>query len=215
MVNHRQRLLYVGLVVDEFFGRIILTRYLVHVFVRMRQQTNKIRRSTALEPVVGYPVGSKSIEQTERIVHIGHCVAEMVTVVLYLEHCLHFLVRTTVVLRHRLYRLPESNFQFLLRNTAKCFVLAMHTDIKWLVESTEHAYLREFGDTRQEDKLQMFVGTLENRVKGFQYITVLFFQIFVHIKYVQNRLVIFVNQHHRTATALLVGFGQYVPESYT
>ena len=38
------------------------------------------------------------------------------------------------------------------RNAAKCLVFIKHADVFGLVEAAEHADLREFGDTCEEDK---------------------------------------------------------------
>ena len=178
----------------------------------MRQQTDKIGRSTALEPIIVNPAGIKRIEQAERIVDIRHSVAEVITVILRLKHIQHFIIRASVGLRQLLYRLSEITFQFLLRYTAKSLILGVHADVFGLVETTEHTHLRKFCHTGQEDKLQVFIRPLEGRIKTFQNVTMLFLQVLVIVQDVKNRLVVFIHQHHSTQTRFLISRFQQFDE---
>ena len=116
---------------------------------------------------------------------------------------------------HVFNRFLEVVLQFLLCNTAKRLVLGMHADIERLVEPAEDADLRKFGHAREEDELKVLVCRLEYGIEAFEDIAVLLLQCLVHIKHVQNRLVVFVNQYHRAASALFVGFCQDFPETET
>ena len=54
--------------------------------------------------------------------------------------------------------------------------MLVHTDVVRLIETTEHAYLRELGDTREQDKLQISIGSLEDTIETFQDLTIPIFQ---------------------------------------
>ena len=80
----------------------------------------------------------------------------------------------------------------------------VHTDVVRLVEPAEHAHLRELGHSCQQDELQVCIGSLEDGVEGLQHVAVSVFQTGVHIEYVQNRFVVFINQYHGPSSGLLV-----------
>ena len=61
---------------------------------------------------------------------------------------------------HRFDLLIKGRIQFLFRNTTKCLIMLVHTDVVRLIEATEHAYLRELGNTREQNKLQVIIASL-------------------------------------------------------
>ena len=83
--------------------------------------------------------------------------------------------------------------------------MLVHTDVVRLIETTEHAYLRELGDTREQDKLQVIISFLEHRIYAFEQIAIIILQshlsIFIlhrniHIHHIKQRLVILINEYN-------------------
>ena len=62
----------------------------------------------------------------------------------------------------------------------------------------------ELGHSCQQDKLQVCIGSLKHRVEGLQHVAVSVLQTGVHIEYIQNRFVVFINQYHGPSSGLLV-----------
>ena len=155
----------------------------------------------------------KGIQKAERVIDIGHEIAEMIAVILGLKHRTHLVVRAPVYFGHRLYRITESSVKLLLGDAAECLVLAVHTDILRLVETAEHAHLRELGHTRQEHELKMLVGTLEHRIETLEDIPVLLFQVLIHVKHIQYRLVIFVDKNYGATAALFMSRSKHLDKA--
>ena len=128
----------------------------------------------------------------------------MVAIVLQFESLSHFFGRTLVVVCHFRDGLREIAVYLLLGDTAERFVASVHADVLGLVEPAEHTHLREFGHPRQQDELQVCIGSFEHGVEGFQHVAVSVFQAGVHIEHVQNRFVVFINQYHGPSSGLLV-----------
>lgn len=97
--------------------------------------------------------------------------------------------------------------------STKSIETAIHTDILWLVETAEHAHLREFGHTGQQYELQGGIGSLEGRIKTFQGLTVCRF--LWCIEGIENGFVILVYQNHGTTTSLLISSFKYTLEAVT
>ena len=57
-------------------------------------------------------------------------------------------------------------------NAANSREIIIHADINQLVQVTEHADLREFGNTRQERKTEIAICTFQYPVESFQSRTV-------------------------------------------
>ncbi|SCI49346.1 Uncharacterised protein [uncultured Bacteroides sp.] len=95
-------------------------------------------------------------------------------------------------------------FQLLLGHSAESLVMYVHTDVIRLVEPAEHTHLRELGYSRQQDKLQVCIGSLKHRVEGLQHVAVSVLQAGIHIEYIQNRFVVFIDQYHGPSSGLLM-----------
>ena len=89
----------------------------------------------------------------------------------------------------------------------------MHTDVERLVETAEHTDLGKLGHSGQKYKLKMLVSAFEYGVETFQDITVLFLKTCIYIEHIQDRLVIFINQHHSTETSLFMNVFQNLNET--
>jgi len=103
--------------------------------------------------------------------------------------------------------------QFRLGDTAQRLITGIHADVVRLVETAEYAYLGEFRHSRQQHKLQVAVRPFEHRIEAFQYIPMTVFQIAICIQYIQNRLVVLINEHYRPTACLLVGGTEYITEA--
>ena len=89
MVNHRQRLLYVRLVIDESLWRIGATDQLVDILLEMVQQAHQVGRCAGGEPEISHLLLLEAIQEAERIIDVQHVFAEMVTIVVLFQHLLH------------------------------------------------------------------------------------------------------------------------------
>ena len=69
-----------------------------------------------------------------------------------------------------------------------------------MVESAEYADLRELGDARQEHKAEVGIGAFEYGIESLQNFAVVIEQFRVHFQHIEQGLVVFVNQHHRSAS---------------
>ena len=87
---------------------------------------------------------------------------------LFLCHAVHFAKFLYLILEHRK--------QFFFGDAAKCVETGVVADVCRLVETAEHADLRELGDSREQHKLQMLVRELENAIKAFKYLAVIVFK---------------------------------------
>jgi hypothetical protein len=215
LIDHRQRALHVGFVVDEFLRGIILARQLVHVLLKMRKQTDQVGWCACAEPVVIQTLTVQCVQQTERIVNVRHPFTEVIPVVLLFQTPTHLFRRTLVFSSHGRNRFRKCAVNLFLRDAAKRLVTRVHADVLRLVETAEYAHLRELRHPRQQHKLQMAVRTLKHRVERLQHITVPFFQACVYIQNVQNRLVVLIHEHHGTATGLTVRRFQNIPKPKT
>ena len=99
----------------------------------------------------------------------------MITVVFLFQsfHC--FLITHAKIVSQLPDRGVEDGEKFFFSNAAQRFVTPVHTDVIRLVESAEHAHLRELGDSGEHHKLQVLVGILEQTVESFQKIAVVVF----------------------------------------
>ena len=129
----------------------------------------------------------------------------MVAVILLLQPLLHLFRRTAVVHRHVGNGLREVAVDLFLRDAAQRLVTSVHADVLRLVETAEHAHLRELRHARQQHELQMLVCHLEYRVKGFQHVAVMLLQHRVNVEHVQNRFVVLVDKDHGATPRLLMG----------
>ena len=103
--------------------------------------------------------------------------------------------------------------------------MSVHTDVIGLIESAEHAYLRELRHSREHHKLQVLVGILENAIESFEYIPIvclvcylltviiLIIQCIV-VHHIEQRLVVFVNQYNGSSPRLLMCCLDDMLESY-
>ena len=213
LINHGERLLHISLIVNEFFGTVIASCQFIQILLRMVEQTNQISGSSAGKPEIAESLLRKSVQQTERIVHVRKVLAEMIAVILTLQHLHHPCLVRSVFLRQPADGFSEITLQFLLRNAAKSLVTPVHADVCRLVEAAEHAHLRELGDPRKQNELQVVISSLEHGIEAFEDfpVTVLKQTVFfgrVHpcarIKYIENRLVVFVYEHHAPASVPLM-----------
>ena len=62
-----------------------------------------------------------------------------------------------------------------------------------------------FGWLKPLNELQVAVGRLEDGIEAFQHVAVTVLQFGIGIEYVQNGLVVLVNQNHGAAACLPVG----------
>ena len=112
--------------------------------------------------------------------------------------------------------------KFIFGYSTQGLILFVHTDVRRLVESAEHAHLRELGHTGQQHKLEVGVRFLENRIETLQDIAVMLFQQTLlpvnldavrSIQHIEQRLVVFVDKHDGTSAVLLVGSLQDITET--
>ena len=136
----------------------------------------------------------------------------MITVIFLFQHFSHLARGTVIFQSHTGYLLREIAFQLFLGNAAECLVTGIHTDVLGLVETAEHAYLGEFRHSRQQYELQVAVRSLEDRIETLQHIPVAVLQLRIRIQYIQNRLVVLINEHYRPTACLLVGGTEYITE---
>ena len=98
--------------------------------------------------------------------------------------------------------------------------MCVTTDVVGLVETAEHADLRELGHAGEQHELQMFVGEFEHAVESLENLAVVFLQGldvsfglgrgYVQVHHVEQRFVVFVNQHDDTPARLFMGLLEYV-----
>ena len=93
LVNHRQRLLHIGPIVDELCRVEVAARQFVHVLSVMVEQADQVGRCTRLEPVVAHRRLLETTQQTVWIVDVRQPMAEMVAVVLLLQLFFHLVWR--------------------------------------------------------------------------------------------------------------------------
>ena len=205
LINHWKRIFRIGLVVHKLIQGIILSSKLVYTLMIMVHQTNKIRWCARSKPKVTDAPCIKGIQHTERIIDIYHTFTKMVTIISLLQLLTDFLFTTPLGYRHFPNRFGKNSMQFFFRDATKRFIIRQHTDIQWLIETTEHAYLREFRHTCQKYKTQKLISLLKDGIECFQGLPVARQQFFIMLQHIQQRFVVFVNQYHRSTAAALAG----------
>ena len=148
----------------------------------------------------------------------------MITVKLPLQLVFHSFLCGFISHGHRLNLLIKGRIQFIFRNATKCLVMLIHTNVVRLIETTEHAYLRELGDTREQNKLQVIISFLEHRIYAFEQIAIIILQshlsIFIlhrniHIHHIKQRLVILINKYNSSHSCFCVSFLEYGSKATT
>ena len=110
-------------------------------------------------------------------------------------------------------RLGEIIPKLILSDAAKSFVASVHTDVVRLVETAEHAYLREFCHSGKKNKLEMTVRHLKHGIESFQNVAVLVFKTGICIQNIQDRLVVLVYQDYGTTACLLMYRTKYITKT--
>ena len=143
----------------------------------------------------------------------------MITIIPLLQQLHHVRNRLAAFLCQFGYRLGKIMLQLFLRDTAKRVVVPHHADVRRLVEAAKHRDLRELRHARQQHELQVGIRRLERRVKAPEHLPVPLFQqntVAIHdnfctrIQHVQQRLVVFVHQHHAATPRPLMRLLQHV-----
>ena len=93
---------------------------------------------------------------------------------------------------------------FLLRESADGGELRFHTDIDEVVEFAEDAHLRELRDARQEYEAQVRVAGFQWRVEVAHHLSQLR-QVLLFVHHIQQRCIVFVNEHNHLLARLGVG----------
>ena len=101
----------------------------------------------------------------------------MVAVVLPFQCLAHFIAADALAACHIFDGLGKITFHLLLGDAAQRLVSRVHAYVGWLVETAEHAHLRELGHPGQQHELQVIVGGLEHRVKTFQRLAIAVFEL--------------------------------------
>ncbi len=188
----------------------------------MREKPHEISGRTGLEPVVVDPHLFEGAQHAERIVNANHAAAEMIAVELPFQFRFHLVLRELIFSCHLLNLFFENGVQFLFGDAEQGVVACRQTDVVGLVETAEHADLRELGHAGEQHEAQMLVGGLEHRIETFENLTVPVFYLSclsVHtslqtrVHNVKQGLVVFVYQHHGWQSCLFVGGFQYIAES--
>ena len=106
----------------------------------------------------------ETVEDAEWIEDVNHPSSEVITVVFLLQTFNGCLIAYAEVICQFPDRRVKDSEQFVLGDSAQSLVTPVHADVIRLVESTEHAHLREFGDTCQHHKLEVLVDQFEYTV---------------------------------------------------
>ena len=138
----------------------------------MGKKADKVARSARCKPIVAHVILLKAVEDTERIENASQITAKMIAVVFLLQPRDRFMIIIAIGCRKRVDRRVKHIEKFILCNTAKRLITSIHADVIGLVESAEHTHLREFGNSREHNELNVFVGVLENAIESFENITV-------------------------------------------
>ena len=149
----------------------------------------------------------------------------MVAVILPGKALHHFLIPALHLVRQHADGGIKHPQQFFPRDAAQRFITGIHTDVPWLVEPAEHTHLGKLCHARQQNELQVLVGQLEHTVEALEQVAVVVLQGLhlarhhrrrdAHAHHVEQRLVIFVYQHHGPAPRLLVGTLQHTGKTVT
>ena len=104
--------------------------------------------------------------------------------------------------RHQVYVLAHLREHLLLCYTADSGIVRVHADILDVVQLAEDTQLRELGDACQEDESQPGVAGLERAVE-IAHDLAQHRQVALLVHYVQQRGVVFVNEHHYLPAGLM------------
>ena len=118
LVDHRQRPLSVCLIVYKFRRTVIFPNHLVDVLVAMFKQTHKIGRCAGGKPEVFHFICPETVEQTERIINIGHTLAKMIAVISLLQLRHHFFIAHFILVCKFMYWLIEYREKLILGDSA-------------------------------------------------------------------------------------------------
>ena len=162
---------------------------------------DEIGRSARAEPVIIHSAIGKAIEQTVRIEDIRRWPSEVITIIMVFQLLDGFLPTQFQLLGKSVDVIAHLGQHFLLGDTADAGVRLVHTHILDIVQLAEDAQLRELRDARQEDEteqwLAIFQGTVEIAHRIAQNI-----EFFLLMSHIQQRSVIFIDEHHRLLASL-------------
>ena len=118
----------------------------------------------------------------------------MITVIPFLQSADRLIERQPFPLAQALYFRRKHLQQFSAGDATKRIIRPIHADVIQLIQVAEHTDLGKFGDTGQEHKAKVTVGTLQHTVESLQRATVLIHKRFIQ-KRLKQRFVIFIYQH--------------------
>ena len=85
LVNHRQGLFHIRLIIDKLLVLVIFAGHSVQVLLRMVQQADQIGGCAAGEPIVTECLFGKRVQQAERVVYVRQVAAEVIANGLYMS----------------------------------------------------------------------------------------------------------------------------------
>ena len=136
----------------------------------------------------------------------------MITVIVFLQFGNRFLPSQFLRFCQFVYILRHLRKHFLLGDAADARILIIHRDIGDIVQLAEDAELRELGDAREENEMQMGVAVLQRRVEVAHDLAH-FFQTNVIMRYIQKRSIVFINKHYHFLARLGLSFQYKVLQS--
>ena len=133
--------------------------------MKFLQLLDEIGGRSAFKPIAPKHFVLQRVEQTEGIEDVGRRRSEMVTVVLAFEQSKYFFSAFLFLFSKFVQIVCHLRADFLFADAADGCKRWQHGDVLQIVQLAEDAKLRELGDAREENKMQMGVAVLQRRVE--------------------------------------------------
>ena len=127
----------------------------------------------------------------------------MITVIVFLQFGNRFLTGQFLRFCQFVYILRHLRKHFLLGDAADARILIIHRDIGDIVQLAEDAELRELGDAREEDEAELGLAILQWAIEVAHRVAKRI-QLFLLVRHIQHRRVVFVDKHHHLLATLLI-----------
>ena len=173
--------------------------------IKFPHHFDEIRGCARGKPVVVERAIAHAVEHTEGVEDVGRGPGEMIAIVGFGEFVDGLVEGDALPLGQTHEVVVHILKDFLLREPADGRKLGLHTDIDEVVEFAEDAHLRKLRDARQEYEAQVRVAGFQWRVEVAHHLSQLR-QVLLFVHHIQQRCIVFVNEHNHLLARLGVGF---------
>ena len=162
---------------------------------------DEIGRCARSEPVIIHFLLGKAIQQAIRIEHIRRWPSEVITVIMVFKLLDGLLPAQFKMLGKSVDVIAHLGQQFLFGDTADTGIRLIHAHVGDIVQLAEDAQLRKLRNARQENEAKQWLAIFQRTVEIAHRIAQ-DIEFFLLVSHIQQRCIIFIDEHHRLLTSL-------------